>query len=114
MGTKMLAAAVKKIREDTGYDDLTSLEQIGVLAALLKAICSEPDDEYGQWAARMYGADAITVSEVWEIVKLTPTFRRLDVVCTLMAAWHLTNNPRAGTVIARAKELLAVAAEEDD
>lgn len=85
-----------------------------MLTALLKATCEEPDDEYGQWAARTYGADAITVSEMWEIVKLTSTARRLDILCTLMAEWHVTNNPRAETVIARAKELLEVAGEKDD
>jgi hypothetical protein len=104
----MRSAALKEIQEETGYGELTPVEQIGVLTALLKATCEKPDDDGGQWAARTYGADAITVSEMWEIVKLTPTPRRLDIVCTLMAAWHMTNNPHAEIVIGRAKEIAAL------
>ncbi len=104
----MRSAALKEIQEQTGYGELTAVEQIGVLTALLKATCEKPDDDGGQWAARMYGADAITVSEMWEIVKLAPTPRRLDIVCTLLAAWHMTNNPHAEIAIARAKEITAL------
>ena len=100
-------AALKKIQEDTGYGELTPVEQIGALTALLDAVREKPDDDYGQWAARKYGADAITVSEMWEIVKFAPTSRRLDIICMLLATWHMTNNPQAQLVVARAKELFS-------
>jgi hypothetical protein len=100
--------ALNEIREKTGYGDLAPVEQIGVLTALLKAACEEPDDDFGQWAARMYGADAITVSEMCEIFRHTPRPRQIDIVCTLLAAWHMTNNPQAETVIARTKAIAAL------